>query len=137
MPVRIDLKTLNKTKPGRIEKAKPITFSSLTEALRLVKCLSSGEQAGSSGIQNKLKDPVVSKLLDFVKDIKQGRLTPTAVETSSTAPAPEVKLTRKQRRLVKQQAKEAEAAKRSAEMELDDQTPLSPPPPSPPCATSE
>ena len=135
MPVKIDLRTLNKTKPGRVEKAKPITYSSLTEALNLVKRLSSGEQAGSSGLQNKLADPVITKLLDFVKDIKQGGLTPTAVETSSTAKTPEVKLSRKQRRLVKQQAKDAEAAKLSAEMELEDQDQVSDLPP--PLATSK
>jgi hypothetical protein len=37
IPVKIDLKSLNKTKPGRVEKTKSITISGLTEALKLVK----------------------------------------------------------------------------------------------------
>jgi hypothetical protein len=36
MPVKIDLRTLDKTKPGRVEKPKPITYSGLTEALNLL-----------------------------------------------------------------------------------------------------
>ena len=98
MPVKIDLRTLDKAKPGRVEKPKPITYSGLTEALNLVKRLSSGTKEGSSGIQNKIQDPVVSKLLEFVKDIKGGS-TPSVVNTDSVALAPG-KPNRKERRLV-------------------------------------
>ena len=95
MPVKINLRTLNKTKPGRIEKPKSIKISGLNEALKLVKNLSSRTRARSSGFQNKIKDPVMAKLLDFVKDIMQGGSPPSAVETTSVALAPG-KLNRKE-----------------------------------------
>ena len=97
MPVKIDLRTLNKTQPGRVEKPKPLTLSGLTEALKLVKNLSSGNKAGSSGKQNEIQDPVVAKLLNFVKDITQGGSRPSAISTTSVALAPG-KPNRKERR---------------------------------------
>jgi hypothetical protein len=127
MPVKIDLRTLDKAKPGRVEKPKPITYSGLTEALNLVKRLSSGTKEGSSGLQNQIQDPVVSKLLEFVKDIKGGS-TPSVVKTDSVALAPG-KLNRKERRLANR-AKRAALEQSSATMEIDTtQTGVIPPPP--------
>ena len=117
MPVKIDLRTLNKTQPGRVEKPKSITISGLTEALKLVKNLSSGNKAGSSGKQNEIQDPVVSKLLDFVKDITQGGSRPSAVATSSVALAPG-KPNRKERRQANR-AKRAALEQSSASVDFD------------------
>ena len=133
MPVKIYLRTLNKTQPGRVEKPKPLTLSGLTEALKLVKRLSSRTKAGSSGIQNKIHDPVVSKLLGFVKDIKQGGSRPSAVSTMSVAQAPG-KPNRKERRQANR-AKRAALEQSLATMEIDLTNPGMIPPP-PPLASS-
>ena len=133
MPVKIDLRTLNQTRPGRVEKPKPLTLSGLTEALKLVKNLSSGNKAGSSGKQNEIQDPVVSKLLDFVKDITQGGSRPSAVSTTSVALAPG-KPNRKERRQANRE-KRAALAQSSATFEIDLTNPGMIPPP-PPLASS-
>ena len=135
MPVKIDLRTLNKPKPGRVEKPKSITYSGLLEALNLVKRLSSGTQAGSSGLQNKIRDPVVSKLLDFVKYIKQGGSTPTAVETSSAALAPGKSAWNKLRH-ANRAKRAAEAAQASSSIGIDMTSTGTLPPPPPPFAPS-
>ena len=134
MPVKIDLRTLNKAQPGRVEKPKLLTLSGLNEALKLVKNLSSGNKAGSSGKQNEIQDPVVSKLLDFVKDITQGGSRPSAVSTKSVALAPG-KPNRKERRQANRE-KRAALAQSSATFEIDLTNPGMIPPP-PPLAYSE
>ena len=63
----------------------------------------------------------MSKLLDFVKDIKQGGLTPTAVSTGSAALAPG-KLSRKECSLANQ-------AKRAEKIDTTSTGTLPPPPP--------
>ena len=133
MPVKIDLRTLNKAQPGRVEKPKLLTLSGLNEALKLVKNLSSGNKAGSSGKQNEIQDPVVSKLLDFVKDITQGGSRPSAVSTTSVALAPG-KPNRKERRQANRE-KRAALAQSSATFEIDLTNPGMIPPP-PPLASS-
>jgi hypothetical protein len=129
------LKSLNKTKPGRVEKTKSITISGLTEALKLVKNLSSGKEAGSSGLQNKIQDPVVAKLLDFVKDIKQEGTSTSAVETSSVVKAPGKNAIRNERRRANRAKRDAEAAQTSSSMEVY-QTSTGTLPPPPPLAPS-
>ena len=133
MPVKIDLRTLNKAQPGRVEKPKLLTLSGLNEALKLVKNLSSGNKAGSSGKQNEIQDPVVSKLLDFVKDITQGGSRPSAVSTTSVALAPG-KPNRKERRQATRE-KRAALVQISATFEIDLTNPGMIPPP-PPLASS-
>jgi hypothetical protein len=103
--VKIDLSKLNKANVSRVEKSltKPITLNSLTEAIKLATKISHGSEQGSSGTQRQIRDPVVSKLLELVKDVKQGDVKSTAVPDAPTVPAvtPEVKLSRRQRKLAK------------------------------------
>jgi hypothetical protein len=109
----------------------------LTEALKLVKNLSSGKEAGSSGLQNKIQDPVVAKLLDFVKDIKQEGTSTSAVETSSVVKAPGKNAIRNERRRANRAKRDAEAAQTSSSMDVDPtSTGTLPPPPPPPLAPS-
>jgi len=105
LPVKIDLSKLNRANVSRVEKSltKPITLNSLTEAIKLATKISHGSEQGSSGTQRQIRDPVVSKLLELVKDVKQGDVKSTAVPDAPTVPAvtPEVKLSRRQRKLAK------------------------------------
>jgi hypothetical protein len=90
---------LDKVQTGRVEK-KVITIADLNKAVNLTKKISSGGKQGTSG-SNLPPNPVVTRLLALVDDLRQGGVLPTAQSSSSTKTeaAPDHKVSRRQRKL--------------------------------------
>ena len=90
---------LDKVQTGRVEK-KVITIADLNKAVNLTKKISSGGKQGTSG-SNLRPNPVVTRLLALVDDLRQGGVLPTAQSSSSTKTeaAPDHKVSRRQRKL--------------------------------------
>ena len=87
---------LDKIQTGRVEK-KVITIADLNKAVNITKKISSGGKQGTSG-SNLPPNPVVTKLLALVDDLRQGGVLPTAQSSSSTKKeaAPDQKVSRRQ-----------------------------------------
>jgi hypothetical protein len=89
---------LDKVQTGRVEK-KVITIADLNKAVNLTKKISSGSKQGTSG-SNLPPNPVVTRLLALVDELRQGGVLPTAQSSNSTKTeaAPDLKVSRRQRK---------------------------------------
>jgi hypothetical protein len=102
---------LDRGHPGHVEK-KVITIADLNKAINLTKKISSGGQAGTSG--SKLPpNPVITKLLALVDELRQGGILPTAQSSSltKTEATHDQKVSRRQRKLEAKAKRESDSKK--------------------------